>query len=348
MSEVLNRDFEYICNSNLDWNAYKGKTILVTGATGLIGSLFIKSLLYVSAKKDLGIKLIAMIRNLEKAKQIFDESSDLKFCVYDFMDEGTISIEDKIDYILHTAAVTTSKEMVARPVDNIKISLSGTFKMLDLAKEKNVSSMLYLSSMEAYGQLNVSDHLITEDELGNVDLSSVRSCYPEGKRMCECLCNSYASQYDLNVIIARLAQTFGPGISKNENRVFAQFAKSAIKGNDIILKTDGMSEGNYVYTADAITAILTLLLKGGKAQTYNVVNENNHMSIKDSANMVATKIAQGKIKVVFDIPEDALSTGYAAPTKMHLSASKINSLGWKAEVSLEDMYRRTIEYLCET
>ena len=250
-----------------------------------------------------------------------------------------------MDYIVHTAADTTSRDMVSYPVDNIKISVNGTINVLELAKNKNVTGMVYLSSMEVYGQMNIEDHLIKENELGFIDLSSVRSCYPEGKRICECLCNSYAKQYNVNVVSARLAQTFGPGISKDENRVFAQFAKSVINNTDIVLRTRGLSEGNYVYTTDAIRAILLLLIKGEKGQAYNVVNEDNHMTISQMAHMVAEDIAENKIKVIYDIPDDINSMGYAADTKMHLSSDKMNNLGWKAEVELKDMYLSLIEFI---
>ena len=347
MSEILNKDFEQICNSSIEWNKFKGKTFLVTGATGLIGSLFIRSILYVSDKKALGIKMIAVVRNPEKAKSMFADRDDVIFYTHDFTSDDKIRIDEKVDYILHTAAVTASKEMISYPVENIKTSINSTIQILDFAVSNSVSGTVYLSSMEAYGQMNVTDHLVTENELGKIDLLSVRSCYPEGKRMCECLCNAYASEYDLNVFAARLAQTFGPGISSNENRVFAQFARSAMEKKDIVLHTQGLSEGNYVYTADAITAILTILLKGEKGQTYNVVNEDNHMTIGQMADMVASKIADNQIQVVFDIPKDQASTGYAATTKMHMSSSKLNSLGWHATVDLEHMYKNLIQYMRE-
>ena len=347
MSDSLIRDFEQISQSSVDWELFKGKSFLVTGATGLIGSLFINSLLYVSAQKNLDIRMIAMVRNLEKAKKLFGDNTSLSYCIHDFTSNDDFVVDSKVDYIVHTAAVTVSKEMITYPVENIKTSIFSTMQMMDYAIKNSVSGMVYLSSMEAYGQMNVTDHLVTENELGVVDLTKVRSCYPEGKRMCECLCAAYASESDLNVCTARLAQTFGPGISKNENRVFAQFAKSAIEGKDIVLHTRGTSEGNYVYTADAITAILTILSKGEKGQTYNVVNEANHMTIRQMAEMVSSKIANGGIKVIFDIPEDESSTGYAATTKMHMSSNKLNQLGWKANVDLEHMYLNLIQYMKE-
>ena len=347
MNKVLSQDIEAIYNSNVAWDSLEDKTILVTGATGLIGSLLIRSLLHASRVGNLGIKIIAVIRNVEKARGLFGEADEITYCVHDFSDDERLVIDDDVDYIIHTASMTASKEFLAHPVENVKIAVNGTLNILDLAVEKHSKGVVYLSSMEAYGQMNVEDRLVQEDELGKIDLTSVRSCYPEAKRMCECICKAYSVQHDLNVVSARLAQTFGPGIARNENRVFAQFAKSAIEGKDIVLHTEGLSEGNYVYTVDAIVAIITLLLKGEKGVTYNVVNSDNHMRIRDMAELVAKELADGKINVVFDIPEDKLSTGYAADTKMHLSSERINKLGWEARVSLKEMYSRTIDYLVE-
>lgn len=347
MNKILSQDIESIYDSIVNWESFRGKTILVTGATGLIGSLLVRSLINASRKDNLGIKVVAVIRNVEKAKSLFGNSAEITYCVYDFSGNERLVVEDAVDFIIHTASMTASKEFLSNPVENVKIAVNGTLKIMDLAVEKKSQGVVYLSSMEAYGQMNVEDHLVHEDELGTIDLTSVRSCYPEAKRMCECICKAYAVQHGLNVVSARLAQTFGPGIARNENRVFAQFAKSAIEGNDIVLRTEGLSEGNYVYTVDAIIAILTLLLKGEKGVTYNIVNSDNHMRIRDMAELVANEIAGGKIKVVFDIPEDKLSTGYAADTKMHLSSDRINTLGWTANVSLKDMYSRTIDYLME-
>lgn len=349
MSEVLRKDISELLHGDFPVEEVKGKSFLVTGATGLVGSLFVKTILQGNKELDFGCKIVAVVRNIEKAKETFAdylEDNKLSFLICDLA-KDSIKTEQPIDYIVHAAAVTTSKDMVAYPVDNIMISVSGTRNVLEFARLNNVKAVVYLSSMEVYGQMFVSDHRIKEDELGYVDLTAARSCYPEGKRMCECLCNAYVAQYGLNVMSARLAQTFGPGILKNENRVFAQFAKSAINGTDIVLHTKGESEGNYVYTMDAICALVTILLRGTKGQAYNVSNAESHMTIAEMGELVASKVAGGKIKLVFDIPEDADKLGYAPTTKMHLDNTKMCALGWTPRVSLQETYERLIAYMCE-
>ena len=184
-----------------------------------------------------------------------------------------VEVDDKIDHIIHCASITTSKVMISRPVDVIRTSLNGTENLLELAKEKQVRSMVYVSSMEMYGALNLqNDQMVTEEMTGYLNPLALRSNYPESKRMCENMCVAYGTQYEVPVKIARLAQTFGAGVLPGENRVFAQFARSAMKGSDIVLHTEGKSEGNYCYTADAVRALLTILVKGENMQAYNAVS----------------------------------------------------------------------------
>lgn len=342
---VLAEDFEAVAQSDLPWEAFKGRSFVVTGATGLVGSLLVRALLYCDRVHGLGTKVYALVRSVEKAKQIFGETNAPEYLVADLA-KDEIAGDFACDYVIHAAAVTTSKLMVSDPVGTIRTAIDGTEKLLKLAVEKKAQAFVYISSMEVYGQPK-TDGKTAEKDLGYIDISTVRSCYPEGKRMCECLCNAYAAQYGLNVKSARLAQTFGAGILPTENRVFAQFARSAVNGENIVLHTTGESEGNYVYTADAIRAILLLLVKGESGEAYNIANEQSHTTIRSMAELVAEQIAGGAIKVVLDIPQDASSLGYAPPVKMWLDASKMRALGWEPTVGLADAYRRMIRYMGE-
>lgn len=347
VSEVLTEDFQYVASRDLPFEKLHGCSLLITGATGLLGSLLVKTLLYCNRTLALNLQVLAVVRNVEKAQEIFRENMQDKALVLiqqDLRQPFTLT-EHRVDYIIHAAAVTASKEMIQSPVDNIQTAVLGTMSVLNLARQKKIKSMVYLSSMEVYGTLNVVDHKITEKEMGIIDLASPRSCYPEGKRICECMCNAYVSQYGMQITSARLAQTFGAGVLKNENRVFAQFAKSAINRENITLRTRGMSEGNYVYTRDAVAAILLLLTKGEAGQAYNVTNEESHMTISEMARLVAAEIADGQIEVVYDIPKDAASTGYAPDVQMHLSAEKLSALGWSPSVGLKEAYMRMIQYM---
>lgn len=344
---ILQEDLEINVSSTIiPWEKFDNSTILITGATGLIGSQIIKTIACYNRIKKQKIKVLACIRNLEKAKIIFEDIFDrpeIKFIETDIT--KPFEIDEPIQYFIHTASFTSSKDFINKPADVIETSIYGTNQILKLALQKKAKGAVYLSSMEAFGVKDNSKELATEKDLGYIDLSNVRSCYPESKRLSENLCTAYASQYNLPVKIARLSQTFGAGILYSENRIFAQFAKSVIEGKDIELRTKGLSWGNYCYTRDTIQGVLLLLIQGEKGEAYTITNEATNIRIRDMAEMVANKIAMGNIKVIFNIPESNLTYGYAPDTELHLSSAKIRALGWEASVSLEEAYKRLIQSL---
>lgn len=344
----LQEDLDYIADSNYPYEELYHSTILVTGATGLVGSQIVKALLNMNQRKQSEIHVLALVRNVEKAERIFQEwkGDNLSYVVQEVTEP--IQIRENIDYIIHTASPTSSKFFVDHPVETIRMSVNGTDHALQLAREKKVKGMVYLSSMEMYGVTDPLLPCVKEENLGYIDVLNVRSSYSEGKRICECLCASYAKEYQVPVRIARLAQTFGAGISYEENRVFAQFAKSAINKTDIVLHTAGKSVGNYCYTRDVVAAILLLLLRGNSGEAYTVTNEDSCVTIRQMAEMVASELADNEIKVVLDIPEDALTFGYAPDVKMQLNADKLRALGWKPEIGLMEAYRRMIGSMLAT
>lgn len=336
---ILKDDLEYITNFNLPYQKLKEHTVLVTGATGLIGFQLIKALLAIG-----NIRIIALIRNMDKAKRIYtnEEMQNISFVIGDIV--GKINIDMDVGYIFHCAAVTTSKIMINNPVETIITSVNGTNNILKLALEKNSKSVVFISSMEMYGAFNSNVGEITEETIGYIDPLELRSNYPESKRLCENMCIAYLHEYNVPVKIARLAQTFGAGILPWENRVFAQFARSVLNETDIVLHTKGLSEGNYCYTSDCITGLFTILLKGENGEAYNISNPKNHTTIANMAKMVVENIANNKIKVIYDIPESN-TYGYATETKMKLNSDKLQKIGWIPHVDLEESYNRMIEQL---
>lgn len=311
----------------------KGSSILITGATGLIGSMLVRVFLEANKKYGIGVKVIAQIRNFEKAKNIYAEIFD----TIDFVTDPHI----QCDYIIHTISPTTSKFFIEHPVETIKSSVESAMEILEVAKSNN-AVMLYLSSMEQYGVPYESGQKMTEDKIGIIDHLNIRSSYSESKRLCECLCVSYASEYGVNVKIARLAQTFGAGISLTDNRMPMQFAKAAAEGKCIILHTEGKSISNFVYLTDAITGILTILEKGKSGEAYNICNDKETVSVREIAELVCNDVAKGKIKVSIEKKDNM---GYAPDVVMYLVSSKLQELGWSAEVGMAEAYMRLIEYL---
>jgi UDP-glucuronate decarboxylase len=341
LSYIFEEDTDQILSDeNIPWAFMRGNTVLVTGATGLIGSALVKALSAANTRYRLGIRIYAAGRDREKGARL------LKTCGAQFLEHDVrkpFFIFDQIDYIFHCAAVTRSSEMAAHPVDVTDTMLNGTMNVLELAREKKVRSMVYLSSMEVYGVTDPAKAYIREKDLGYIDLNNPRNCYPESKRLCENLCCNYLAQYHVPVKIARLAQTFGAGISKDDPRVFAQFARNALAGEDIVLHTEGKSRGNYCYLSDAVRALLLLLLKGENGEAYNVSNPEASATIREMAEIVAGKVFGGRVSVAVRIPADISKRGYAPDTAMRLDIEKIMRLGWSPCYDLADMYTRMIE-----
>lgn len=341
----VEKDFQEILGYGIDFSFLSGQRVVVTGATGLVGSLFLKFLNYLNHELELKIKMVAVVRNVEKAHNIFSGISNIEIVSADLA-KDVLTIPGEIDYLLHTAAITQSKLLVEKPVEALKTALNGSQKVFDLSINKHTKKIIYLSSMEAYGEVT-QENLRAEEDLGKIDLTQVRSGYPESKRMVELMALAFHEEYGIPVVSARLAQTFGAGILPSENRVFAQFAKSAIKGENITLRTPGKSFGNYVYTKDVLVALLILLMKGVPGTTYNVSNPDNHMMIKDMAQLVLNKFGNGQNKVVFDIPSEVTKLGYAPDTKLWLDNKRLRKLGWNPTVSVTESYERMINYLNE-
>ncbi len=315
-------------------------SVLITGATGLIGSFFIKSLIELNKTQNANIKIYALVRNEQKAKAIFGE--DVNLVVSDIVNVKSFDFE--VDYIFHGASITSSKDMVEKPVETIDIAIRGTENMLNAAREqKNLKAFVYMSSLEVYGVTPPDLKIITESDYGYIDQLSVRSSYSLGKRMVECLCASYASEYGVPVKIVRLTQTFGPGVAYNDGRVFADFARCVIEGRDIILHTKGETVRNYCYLSDAVTALMTVAAKGEIGQAYNIANENSDISIYDMAQMLCSFFPEKKIRVVIEDNGNAAKMGYNPTVKIKLGTKKLRGLGWDAKVDLETMFRNLIE-----
>lgn len=314
------------------------KTILITGATGLIGSNLIHCLLAL----DCNIKVVAPIRDLKKAERLFSQSEleNIRLIECDIVSYNYDALRD-IDFIIHCAAPTASKYFIEHPVETFDVIYSGTKVLLDYALKRQIKGFVYLSSLEVYGEIYDDSKPVCEDSQGYLDVMAVRSSYPMAKRAAENLCCLYAAEYGVPVMVARLTQTTGAGIALDDNRVIAQFARLATNGNDIVLHTTGESARPYCYTTDAVSAILYILFKGKKGNVYNVANDNTYISARDMAEFVRVNF-NPSIKVRVELKDDM---GYAPVTKLNLSTEKLKSLGWLPHYGLYDIFDRLIKSL---
>lgn len=315
-------------------------TVLITGGTGLVGFNLLQELARVKA--SLNIRIFALVRNTEKAQRVFAPFLDqVELVCGDVREELTLS--DSIDFIIHGASITSSKMFVENPVETIMTSFMGIRNMLELGRKKNVRSMVFLSSMEVYG-VSKDDALLTEADVGYLNPLSIRSSYPESKRMSESLCVAYAKEYGVPVKIARLAQTFGPGMQPEDKRAIVQFLQSALSQKDIEIKASGESARMYLYTFDAVSGLVTLLLHGENAAAYNVANKDTYCSVRTLAESIV-KVVGGNSRVLVNTGTEEERRIYPPDSFLRLDTSGVESLGWKPYYDLETSIQNLKDYM---
>ncbi len=333
MSREYEEDLERIGSADfIPWEKLRGKTVFITGATGLIGFNLVNGLLYANRKKALGMNILALVRDEARAKERFAAVVRAKEPIQWIV--GTVEelpeVAQSVDYIIHCAGQTASRAFVKRPVETIRTSVLGTLQTLELARRKHAAGFVYASSMEVYGH-PPKGHKVSETDVCGLSPLAVRNSYPVSKLQCESLCCAYASECGVPAMIARLAQTFGPGVHPDDNRIFAEFGHCIQGKQDIVLRTKGETERSYLYTADAVTALLTILLKGQPGKAYNAADENTYCSIAEMAQKVA---AANHIRVRFELRKED-ECGYPEPVYMNLDTSSLRMLGWEIKKTIQ-------------
>lgn len=336
MNIIQQQDIEAFVQSFTLKDELKDCKFLITGATGLIGSSLVHCLLAI----DRNVHIVAPVRNKEKAERLFKDNLgqlELIECPLTTYNENIIG---KVDYIVHCAAPTASRFFVEKPVETFDFILNSSQALLEYARKNPVKSFVYLSSLEVYGEILDDSEMINEQVQGYLDPMSVRSSYPMAKRAVENLCCLYAAEYGVPAKVARLTQTTGAGISRDDNRVIAQFARLVAQGQDIVLHTTGESARPYCYLMDCISAILFILLKGNPGESYNVANEETYISARGMAEYLKQHF-NPSIQIRVELNG---SMGYAPATKQRLSSQKLRNLGWEPRYNLCDIFNRLISY----
>ena len=325
--------------SFIDWEKLNNATVLITGATGLIGSNLVNALAYNGQEKGLNIKLILPVRKKELAERLFSWTN-AEIIQYELGSELPEDI--KADYMIHLASPTSSKWFTEKPVETILANLGGTNALLESARKWSIRKFIYMSSMEVYG-FPKKGHPVKENELGSFETMKARNSYPLAKMATEALCHSYWAEYGVPTVILRATQTFGPGVNYDDGRVFAEFMRCTLEKKDIVLKSPGLTERSYLYTADAVSAIVVAMLQGEPGHSYTVANPDTYCSIRDMAELVSKELTKDAIQVLVGEAGDYTSLSYADTLYMNLDITKLLSLGWEPTVGLVEMYKRMIK-----
>ncbi len=341
-------DIEKVAGIDLPWENLKGKTVLMSGATGLIGSFLIDVLRFRSSNMGDDIKVVGLGRSKGRILSRFgltENATDFIAVEQDVNDAPGDELKGiKADYVLHLASNTHPLQYSTDPIGTILTNVIGLRNMLDYAADVKAKRFVFASSVEVYGENRGDTERFSEDYLGYIDCNTLRAGYPESKRAGEALCQAYMKQRDLSVVIPRLARTYGPSMLSSDTKAISQFIKKGVAREDIVLKSEGTQLYSYSYVADAVSGLLYCMLLGEDGGAYNIADPDSDITLKDMANLIAEY--RGK-KVIFELPDATEAAGYSKATKAILDGSKLRSMGWKAEYSMEKGLKRTIDILGE-
>ncbi|MDO4169119.1 MAG: NAD(P)-dependent oxidoreductase [Lachnospiraceae bacterium] len=319
-----------------------GKSIFITGGTGMICSSVIDLLLYLNKKSNAKISIILGGRSLERTTKRFTgfaEGMDYKFVYYDATKEMDLDIN--VDYIIHGASNANPTVYSEEPVETMLANLIGLNGLLEYAVKNQVNRLLYISSSEIYGKKEENTPY-KEDDYGFVDILNPRACYPNAKRAAETLCISYSEEYCMDTVIVRPGHIYGPSITESDSRASAQFTRDAVNGENIIMKSSGTQLRSYCYTLDCASAILTVLLNGESQNAYNISSENCIVSIRDMAEALANA---ANTKVIFENPSDIERKSYNLMSNSSLNGEKLQKLGWTAKFDIDQGTKKTVSLM---
>ncbi|WP_259704617.1 NAD-dependent epimerase/dehydratase family protein [Weissella confusa] len=322
-----------------------GKSVLIIGASGLIGTFLIDVLMRFNHKHKGSVFIFGMARDLTKLKNRFSGYSDSSFFSLVQGDvTNELKLEGQIDFILHGASNTHPMAYATDPVGTILTNVLGTKSVMDLAGKSKAQRVLFLSSVEIYGENAGDVELFDEQYLGYIDSNTVRAGYPEAKRVSEALIQAYRSQFGVNAVIARLSRVFGPTMQLGDSKALSQFILNGVNGQDIVLKSTGTQRFSYTYVGDAVSAILLLLFAGEDGAAYNVSDKSYNLSLGEMAELISNI---SSTRVVYELPDEIESKGYSKATRALMDATKLHHIGWQPVFNMQEAISETINILKE-
>lgn len=342
MNKTIYHDIKYIINNFSDWTRLKNKTVLITGANGFLPAYIVETLVYLSTNFNLDIRVLALVRNYNKASVRFSHilnSPFLNILQHDI--SGELELTDDVHFIIHAASQASPKYYFEDPVGTLSANSIGTYHLLKFATRKNVEAFLFFSSSEVYGNILHHEYL-NERDFGESNPTDLRACYSESKRMGETMCIAFHHQYKVPVKIVRIFHTYGPGLNLDDGRVFADFVCNIVQGNNITLNSDGSAVRSFCYISDATIGFFKILLNGKDGETYNLGNPNATTSILDLAKTLISLFPERYIKLILNVKE---SENYlkSSINRVCPNIDKIKSLGWIPTINITEGFTRTIK-----
>jgi len=345
-SSLYQEDLDIILRSNFSLQELQGKSLLLTGASGLIGTVLVDALMKWNQNVEVGIKIYAVGRKKQHIQERFAEYLDnpyFKFIVWDVNEPANFNIH--ADYVIHAASNTHPRAYATDPIGSIMTNLLGLRNVLDFAHEVQSKRVMFLSSVEIYGRAYQESDVFTEDYCGYIDCNTLRAGYPEGKRAGEALCQAYIETYGMDIVIPRLSRVFGPTMQDSDSKAMAQFIRNAINEESIVLKSEGKQMFSYCYVADVVSGLLTVLLKGKCGEAYNIAQMDKVLSLKEIAEYLGEISCMG---VRVEIPNNVECKGFSTAVNAVLGTEKILKLGWKNQYSVDEALKRTVVILKST
>ena len=321
--------------AEMPWEKLSGKSILITGATGLIGSCLAEILM---THPNINYEVYASGRNINRAKNLFArfwDNSHFHFLQFDVCD--VYRFDYQFNYIISAASGANPVLYSTDPVGVMQTTFYGTDNLLKYGVSHGLERFLFVSSGDVYGEGN--NELISEDYSGYINTLNLRSCYGLAKRAAESLCISYESQYGVQVVITRPCHTYGPHFTDSDTRAYAQFIRNGVAGRDIVMKSAGSQVRSWCYVVDAAKGILYSLLCGKSGEAYNIADSNTICSIKEYAETMANVCG---VHLIMDIPSEIEKKGFSVITNSMFDSGKLKELGWRVEGTLRSKLLSTI------